>query len=330
MGTSHELGQNFAQAFDITYTDERGEVQRPWQTSFGASTRLLGATIMVHGDDDGLRLPPRIAPVQVVVLVARAGEGVLEQAGAWSTISRPRVSAPSWTRIPTSRSAAASSTGSCAACPSGSSSGRATSPPARRRSRSRARAREDDARARRPGARAPAILEQSKTNCSARPLTPRPAHQPRHDSPEADRADPRRRSADTVGEYLGCDGEREPLDDGISVRCLSARTASRSTTSDADGVDAIVARCHLDGVDLAGVACCTPTKARRPRSLDARRPLSRPPSPEDPTARRGSRGRGAATAATDLLLRCPTPARATARAATRTLYCRRCRPAPPC
>jgi prolyl-tRNA synthetase len=80
MGTSHELGQNFAHAFDIAYTDERGEQQRPWQTSWGASTRLLGATIMVHGDDHGLRLPPRVAPTQVVVLVVRAGEGVIESA----------------------------------------------------------------------------------------------------------------------------------------------------------------------------------------------------------------------------------------------------------
>jgi prolyl-tRNA synthetase len=80
MGTSHELGQNFAHAFDISYTDERGELQRPWQTSWGTSTRLVGAAIMVHGDDDGLRLPPRVAPVQVVVLVARAGEGVHERA----------------------------------------------------------------------------------------------------------------------------------------------------------------------------------------------------------------------------------------------------------
>jgi len=78
MGTSHELGQNFAHAFDISYTDDRGELRRPWQTSWGASTRLLGATIMVHGDDQGLRLPPRVAPTQVVVLVARAGEGVVE------------------------------------------------------------------------------------------------------------------------------------------------------------------------------------------------------------------------------------------------------------
>ncbi len=78
MGTSHELGQNFAHAFDIAYTDEHGAQQRPWQTSWGASTRLLGAMIMVHGDDDGLRLPPRVAPVQVVVVVVRAGAGVGE------------------------------------------------------------------------------------------------------------------------------------------------------------------------------------------------------------------------------------------------------------
>ena len=80
MGTSHELGQNFAHAFDIAYTDQHGVQQRPWQTSWGASTRLLGAAIMVHGDDHGLRLPPRVAPVQVVVLVAREGEGVVERA----------------------------------------------------------------------------------------------------------------------------------------------------------------------------------------------------------------------------------------------------------
>src|SRR5215216_5797595 len=67
MGTSHELGQNFAHAFDIACTDERGEPQRPPANVLGVSTRLLGATIMVHGDDHGLRLPPRVAPTQVVV-----------------------------------------------------------------------------------------------------------------------------------------------------------------------------------------------------------------------------------------------------------------------
>lgn len=80
MGTSHELGQNFARAFGIQFSDRSGQLQHVWQTSWGASTRLLGAMIMVHGDDQGLRVPPRLAPIQVVVLVARAGEGVMEAA----------------------------------------------------------------------------------------------------------------------------------------------------------------------------------------------------------------------------------------------------------
>jgi prolyl-tRNA synthetase len=75
MGTSHELGQNFARAFDITYLDESGQQSYVWQTSWGVSTRLMGALVMVHGDDDGLRLPPRLAPVQVVVVLARADDG---------------------------------------------------------------------------------------------------------------------------------------------------------------------------------------------------------------------------------------------------------------
>lgn len=80
MGTSHELGQNFARAFGIQFSDRDGQLRHVWQTSWGASTRLLGAMIMVHGDDRGLRVPPRLAPTQVVVLVARAGEGVVEAA----------------------------------------------------------------------------------------------------------------------------------------------------------------------------------------------------------------------------------------------------------
>jgi prolyl-tRNA synthetase len=80
MGTSHELGQNFARAFGIQFTDRDGQLRHVWQTSWGVSTRLLGAMIMVHGDDHGLRVPPRLAPTQVVVLVVRGGEGVTETA----------------------------------------------------------------------------------------------------------------------------------------------------------------------------------------------------------------------------------------------------------
>jgi prolyl-tRNA synthetase len=71
MGTSHELGQNFARVFDITFLDESGTQVYAWQTSWGVSTRLMGALAMTHGDDAGLRIPPRVAPVQAVVLVVR-------------------------------------------------------------------------------------------------------------------------------------------------------------------------------------------------------------------------------------------------------------------
>jgi prolyl-tRNA synthetase len=68
-GTSHQLGQNFAEAFDITFEDEDSETQTAWTASWGLSTRTIGALIMAHGDDDGLRLPPSVAPIQVVVVL---------------------------------------------------------------------------------------------------------------------------------------------------------------------------------------------------------------------------------------------------------------------
>jgi len=67
-GTSHFLGQNFARAFEIRYLDDNNQMQHVWQTSWGVSTRLLGAIIMVHGDDQGLRIPPAVAPTQVVIV----------------------------------------------------------------------------------------------------------------------------------------------------------------------------------------------------------------------------------------------------------------------
>ncbi|MBN8549289.1 MAG: proline--tRNA ligase [Deltaproteobacteria bacterium] len=67
-GTSHYLGQNFAKGSDITFTNEQGEIQHAYTTSWGVSTRLIGAMIMTHGDDDGLRVPPKLAPRHVVIL----------------------------------------------------------------------------------------------------------------------------------------------------------------------------------------------------------------------------------------------------------------------
>ncbi|MCR4402449.1 MAG: proline--tRNA ligase [Firmicutes bacterium] len=67
-GTSHNLGQNFAKVFDITFLDQDDQLKHVWQTSWGVSTRLIGGIIMVHGDERGLALPPRVAPTQVVIV----------------------------------------------------------------------------------------------------------------------------------------------------------------------------------------------------------------------------------------------------------------------
>jgi prolyl-tRNA synthetase len=80
-GTSHNFGDGFAKAFNIQYTDSNNQLQYVHQTSWGMSTRIIGAIIMVHGDNSGLVLPPRVAPVQVIVIpVSQHKEGVLEKA----------------------------------------------------------------------------------------------------------------------------------------------------------------------------------------------------------------------------------------------------------
>ncbi len=67
-GTSHFLGQNFAKAFDVKFTNKEGKIEHVWATSWGVSTRLMGALIMAHSDDEGLVLPPKLAPIQVVIV----------------------------------------------------------------------------------------------------------------------------------------------------------------------------------------------------------------------------------------------------------------------
>ena len=80
-GTSHNFGNGFAKAFDIQFTDKDNTLKYPYQTSWGTTTRLIGAIIMVHGDDNGLVLPPRVAPTQVVIVpIRQQQEGVLEKA----------------------------------------------------------------------------------------------------------------------------------------------------------------------------------------------------------------------------------------------------------
>ncbi|MHC0428817.1 proline--tRNA ligase [Streptomyces sp. O3] len=76
LGTSHELGQNFARAFHTRYLSKEGTQELVWQTSWGTTTRMIGALVMMHGDDDGLRVPPRLAPVQAVVLAVKGDDAV--------------------------------------------------------------------------------------------------------------------------------------------------------------------------------------------------------------------------------------------------------------
>ena len=79
--TSHYFGNGFARAFDITYTDKENTIQYPYQTSWGCTTRMIGGIIMTHGDDNGLVLPPAVAPIQVVIVpVQMHKEGVLDKA----------------------------------------------------------------------------------------------------------------------------------------------------------------------------------------------------------------------------------------------------------
>ncbi|WP_172382142.1 proline--tRNA ligase [Streptomyces sp. MNP-20] len=108
LGTSHELGQNFARAFQTQYLSKDGTQELVWQTSWGATTRLVGALVMMHGDDDGLCVPPRLAPVQVVVLAVKDDEAVLakvREVGERLTAAGVRVQVDDRTDVPFGRRA---------------------------------------------------------------------------------------------------------------------------------------------------------------------------------------------------------------------------------
>jgi prolyl-tRNA synthetase len=109
MGTSHNLGQHFSKAFDIRFEDRNQRLQYVWQTSWGTTTRMVGALIMVHGDDSGLRFPPRVAPVQAVVVpisvgdwkttvlpAARNAEDALRAAGVRVELDAREEATPGW------------------------------------------------------------------------------------------------------------------------------------------------------------------------------------------------------------------------------------------
>ena len=109
MGTSHNLGQHFSKAFDIKFEDRNQTIQYVWQTSWGMTTRTIGALIMVHGDDSGLRFPPRVAPVQVMAVpisignwkttvlpAAEAAVERLKKAGVRASIDAREEATPGW------------------------------------------------------------------------------------------------------------------------------------------------------------------------------------------------------------------------------------------
>jgi prolyl-tRNA synthetase len=108
MGTSHELGTNFAKAFNTSYLSAGGKQELVWQTSWGVSTRMVGGLIMSHGDDSGLRVPPRLAPVQVVVLAIKGDDAVIakvHEVGARLKAAGIRVKVDARTETPFGRRA---------------------------------------------------------------------------------------------------------------------------------------------------------------------------------------------------------------------------------
>jgi prolyl-tRNA synthetase len=91
-GTSHFLGQNFAKAFDVTFADKEGKKNHVWATSWGVSTRLMGALIMTHSDDKGLVLPPRLSPIQVVIVPIYKNEDQLTIISNYARILKRKLS----------------------------------------------------------------------------------------------------------------------------------------------------------------------------------------------------------------------------------------------
>ena len=90
-GTSHFLGQNFAKAFDVKFTNKEGKIEHVWATSWGVSTRLIGALIMAHSDDAGLVLPPKLAPIQVVIVPIYKGQEELNKISAFVDELMPKL-----------------------------------------------------------------------------------------------------------------------------------------------------------------------------------------------------------------------------------------------
>jgi prolyl-tRNA synthetase len=244
MGTSHELGQNFAHAFGIAYTDKHGTVQRPWQTSWGASTRLLGATIMVHGDDHGLRLPPRVAPVLVVVLVVRAGEGVIERA---ERLVEDLIDAGIRAELDSHTDVAVGRRiidwelrGVPVRVELGPRDIAAGKAPIALRARGEKATQPLDGLAR----AIPAILQAEQGELLRQAIAFRDQLTSRARTIQEAIEQARTGAVRVSSATLAPDGERRLLENGISVRCLVREDGEPLDDPDAEGVDAIVARAY--------------------------------------------------------------------------------------
>jgi prolyl-tRNA synthetase len=244
MGTSHELGQNFARAFGISYLSDEGKQELVWQTSWGASTRMVGGLIMSHGDDNGLRVPPRLAPVQAVVLAIKGDDAVIakvREIGDRLKAVGVRVQVDVRTDTPFGRRAV---------------DWELKGVPVRVEVGPRDLEQGTAVLARRiPGAKQPVSLDELVT------LVPKVLEEDQAALLEQSRARREARTADvaTIGEAgeasaagwarirwadLGPEGEAKLAEQGVSVRCLISEDGSVPEADDAPGTLAVVARAY--------------------------------------------------------------------------------------
>ncbi|BBB00465.1 putative prolyl-tRNA synthetase [Actinacidiphila reveromycinica] len=244
LGTSHELGQNFAKAFNTSYLSKEGTQEHVWQTSWGSTTRMIGALVMMHGDDNGLRVPPRLAHVQVVVLAIKDDEAVVakvREVGEKLRAAGLRVVVDDRTDTPFGRRAV---------------DWELKGVPLRVEIGPRDLAGGTAMLARRiPGGKEPVSLDALDT------VLPKALEedQARLLQESRDRRLSRTVDVATVGEAveaaadgwaripwadLGAEGEAKLAEQGVSVRCLVAEDGSVPVADDAPGTVAIVARAY--------------------------------------------------------------------------------------
>ena len=244
LGTSHELGQNFAKAFNTSYLSKEGTQELVWQTSWGSTTRMIGALVMMHGDDNGLRVPPRLAQVQVVVLAIKDDGAVVakvREIGDRLRAAGLRVVVDDRTDTPFGRRAV---------------DWELKGVPVRVEVGPRDLEQGTAMLARRvPGGKEPVALDSLET------LLPKVLEEDQAQLLKESRERRTSRTVDvsTITEAaeaaatgwaripwadLGAEGEAKLAEQGVSVRCLVAEDGSVPTADDAPGTLAIVARAY--------------------------------------------------------------------------------------